>query len=232
MWEVILFTLGMCDGFEPRVSAADGTSAARGSWEASTAFRSCIVPLNRWERSTFNVQRSTFNGRPSTINLPSINRFMGSTLTGLRPVCVASNIEVQSGTQSAKSGFCNLFVLWNIETSYLEAPSSILNCIMPMNLMFCAADGTSAVRGGSWEAPLALCPCTVPLNRGGPRGVQSDGSWGAASSCLNCMMPMNLGAGVLGLADWQSAIRQAGSLRYNMSVRGKLPRPFVRAKCP
>jgi hypothetical protein len=27
---------------------------------------------------TFNVQRSTFNGRPSTINLPTINRFMGS----------------------------------------------------------------------------------------------------------------------------------------------------------
>jgi hypothetical protein len=27
---------------------------------------------------TFNVHRSTFNGKPSTINLPTINRFMGS----------------------------------------------------------------------------------------------------------------------------------------------------------
>jgi hypothetical protein len=34
------------------------------------------MPLNRRERSTFNPQRSTFNG--TTINLPTINRFMGS----------------------------------------------------------------------------------------------------------------------------------------------------------
>jgi 3-oxoacyl-[acyl-carrier-protein] synthase II len=34
------------------------------------------------------------------------------------------------------------------------------------------------------------------------------------------------GAGVPGLADWQSAIRQAGSLRYNMPVHEKLPVPF------
>jgi hypothetical protein len=27
---------------------------------------------------TFNVQRLTFNGKPSTINLATINRFMGS----------------------------------------------------------------------------------------------------------------------------------------------------------
>jgi hypothetical protein len=38
-----------------------------------TAFRPCMMPMNRRERSTFNV-----HGKPSTINLPTINRFMGS----------------------------------------------------------------------------------------------------------------------------------------------------------
>jgi hypothetical protein len=37
--------------------------------EVSTAFRPCIMPMNRRERSTFN-------GKPSTINRPTINRFM------------------------------------------------------------------------------------------------------------------------------------------------------------
>jgi hypothetical protein len=31
-------------------------------------------------KGTFNVQRSTFNGKPSTINLPTINRFNGRSV--------------------------------------------------------------------------------------------------------------------------------------------------------
>jgi hypothetical protein len=49
-----------------------------GSWEVVTVFRPCMMPMNRWERSTVNGQRSTFNGRPSTIDLATIHRFMGS----------------------------------------------------------------------------------------------------------------------------------------------------------
>jgi hypothetical protein len=63
-----------------------------GSWEASTALRPCIMPMNL----TFRAAdcKSALRGR-----------FMGSTVTGLRPVCVASNFEVQSDTQSARTPF-------------------------------------------------------------------------------------------------------------------------------
>jgi hypothetical protein len=50
-----------------------------GSVHGLSAVHSALEPAG-----TFNVQRSTSNRKPSTINLPTINRYMGSASCGRR----------------------------------------------------------------------------------------------------------------------------------------------------
>jgi hypothetical protein len=129
------FLFELHDAFEPWCLALPAVGETKfktkkghrimGGFHGHSAVHKALEPAG-----TFNVQRSTLNGKQSTINLPSINRFMGSGQFH-----------------------------WN--------------CIMPMNLTFWLRTGRPRSGGGSWEAPLALRPCIVPLNRGGPRGVQN-----------------------------------------------------------
>jgi hypothetical protein len=69
-------------------------------WEAPTAFSPCIMPMNR---VVLLLSMLLLLLSPSGIKIK--RWFMGSTVTGLRPVCVASNFDVQSDTQSARTPF-------------------------------------------------------------------------------------------------------------------------------
>jgi hypothetical protein len=92
---------------------------------------------------TFNVQRSTFNGRTSTINLPTINRFMGSS----HGVSSVHNAHEPTGTFNVRrSTGEHLPSTSRPSTGSWEAPTVFRSCIMPMNLVLCAADCKSALR--------------------------------------------------------------------------------------
>jgi hypothetical protein len=130
-------------------------------------------------------------------------------------------------------GFCNMFVLWYTETSYLEASTVFRPSMMPMNagapaslpareshLVRHLPAGMPALpeEAGSWEAATGFRPCIMAMNpvfrlrTASPRS--EGGSWEAATVLGPCIMAMNL---MFRAADGTSAVRG--------EVHGKFPVP-------